>query len=425
MLHSAHAAGSDGCRDPSVLPVKDQSRLIEELLRLRLDTILPVAMERADLDMWIILCQEDDPDPVFRTMIPMDCWNPILQMLVFVRESDGRYRRYNISGTDTRDLYERPYIGQIEERQWQALVDLVAQRDPETIGINTGTVAWAAGGLTHNLYLQLVRHLPETYAARLVSAEPAAVHWSATLTDREIDVYAHVMEIAHSIIADCFSRATIIPGVSTIDDLVWHYWQHAVDRGLEIAFRPYFRIIRNESAVPASDTVVRPGDIVHCDVGIKHLRLNTDNQHLVYVLLPGETGAPEGLRLLMAQTNRLQDIFMSEFRLGLTGNEILQTVLSRATDEGIAEPRVYSHSLGLFLHQPGPLIGLPWEQEKALPRGETQLEYNSAFAMELSTSAIVPEWNGQSVTLWMEEPVVFTEAGCRTVIDRQTEFYLV
>ncbi len=88
-------------------------------------------------------------------------------------------------------------------------VDLVNKRDPMTIGVNIGSVKWVGGGLTHNLYRQLQEKLPEKYAQRLVSAEKAAAHWGATLTNREIELFRHVIAIAHAIIADCFSRMTI------------------------------------------------------------------------------------------------------------------------------------------------------------------------------------------------------------------------
>jgi hypothetical protein len=413
---------------PEIMPVRKQSALITELVRTRLDTILPVAMREAGLDMWIVACQEDDLDPVYRTMIPMDCWCPILQLVVFVDEGGGKISRYSISGTDTKDLYERPYAGQLEERQWPALLEIVQRRDPKTIGVNIGALEWAGGGLTHNLFRQLETRLGEKYARRLVSAEKAAARWGSTLTEREIDLFRHVVEVAHCIIADCYSRAAITPGVTTVDDLVWFYWQRAVDLGLELAFRPYFRLIRSDAAIQAqgaADTVIRPGDTIHCDVGIKYLRLNSDNQHLAYVPRRGETDAPAGLQALMAQTNRLQDVFMAEFRRGISGNQLQQSILSRARREGINAPRVYSHSLGLFLHEPGPLIGLPWEQENPLPRGEPVVEYNQAFTMEIATEGPVPEWNGQNVRCPMEEPVVFTEAGCATLKGRQTEFFLV
>jgi hypothetical protein len=116
---------------------------------------------------------------------------------------------------------------------------------------------------------------------------------------------------------------------------------------------------------------------------------------------------------------------MDEFRKDISGNELHQNVLKRARREGILNPKVYSHSLGLFLHQPGPLIGLPWEQEKPLPRGETLMNYNYAFSMELSTEGLIKEWNDQNVRFSMEEPVVFTKDGCHTLNGRQTEFYLI
>ena len=37
------------------------------------------------------------------------------------------------------------------------------------------------------------------------------------------------------------------------------------------------------------DPVIERGDVLHCDVGITALRLNTDIQHLAYVLREGET----------------------------------------------------------------------------------------------------------------------------------------
>jgi Xaa-Pro aminopeptidase len=349
-------------------------------------------------------------------------------MLIFVDEGDGKIKRYNVSGTDTKDLYERPYIGQLEEKQWPVLLDLVSKRDPKTIGVNISDVKWSGGGLTHNLYRQLKERLPHKYSERLVSAEKAAARWGATLTNREIDLFQHVIKIAHYIIADCFSRTTITPGVTTVDDLVWFYWQRAIDLGLDLAFRPYFTIIRNEADViyyGKGNNIILPGDVIHCDVGIKYLRLNSDNQHLAYILKRGETDVPAGLKSLMAQTNHLQDIFMEEFRRGISGNELQQNILKRARKEGIYNPKVYSHSLGLFLHQPGPLIGLPWEQENPLPRGEMLMEYNYAFTMELSTEGSVREWNNQKVRCGMEEPVVFTKEGCRTLNGRQTEFYLI
>jgi hypothetical protein len=195
-----------------------------------------------------------------------------------------------------------------------------------------------------------------------------------------------------------------------------------------MAFKPYFRLIRSaaiQETYGTEDRVIRPGDLIHCDVGFQYLRFNSDHQQIAYVLRPGETTAPAGLDRLMSEANRLQDIYMAEFREGLSGNELLANVLNRARGVGVPNPRVYSHSVGLFLHEPGPLIGLPWEQERCPGRVDVTIGVNSCFTMELSVTGVVPEWGGEEVRLPVEEVVAFTPAGSRPLDGRQTRLYLI
>jgi hypothetical protein len=409
--------------------VREQARVIREVLQKRLETVLPVAMREAGFDMWVILCQEDAPDPVFASMMAMDAWCPILQMLVlFDRGADKGVERISIAMTNTGGLFEQPWKGHNEAEQWPLLARIVEERDPRRIGINIGRVQWAAGGLTHNLHDQLVRALPGKYVERLASAEPMATRWLATLTDEEVKLYEQVVAVARRIMADCYSPKTVVPGETTPEDLEWHYWQRAADLGLPVSFRPFFNRVRRDTMKKEfgdDDRAIRPGDLVHSDCGIRYLRLNTDHQQWAYVRRPGETDAPEGLRRLLAEANRLQDIFRAQFREGLTGNELLAGILARAREAGVPEPAVYSHSLGLLLHEPGPLIGLPWEQQCCPGRGDAALRHNYAFTMELSVADAVAEWDGQKVRLSIEEDVVFTRDGCRIIGDRQTAFYLI
>ena len=411
-----------------VLPVRQQAEVIRQVLAERLDTILLTAMQETGIDMWLILCQEDDLDPVFKTMIPMDTWCPILQILVFWQDAEGRVERINLSMTRTGGLYDRPWTGQRHEEQWPLLAQIVAQRDPQCIGINVGRTQWAAGGLTHNLYTQLVEALPQGYAERLVSAEPLATRWLATLTDRQVQLYEHVGHVAHHLLAQCYSREAIVPGLTTTRDLEWFYWQRCADLGLRPSFKPFFNLVRSERTkreYGLEDDVIRPGDLIHSDVGIRYLGLTSDHQQCAYVLRRGERDAPEGLAHLMREANCLQDVFMGEFKHGLSGDELLSNILTRARAEGIPNPKVYSHSLGLLLHEPGPLIGLPWEQERCPGRGDVRLGYNNCFTMELSVRGPVPEWDGDEAVMALEEDVAFTQEGCLPIDGRQTSLYLI
>ena len=428
MATSAGRLAGPGAPPPRVLPMRERARVIHGNLADRLVTVLPAAMRETGIDLWIVLCQEDDLDPVYTTMIPMNTWCPILQILVFHDRGEDGVEGINISGTNTRGLYTRPYSGQLPEKQWPMLREFVAERNPERVGINTGRIQWAAGGLTHNLYTQLVEALPDAYVRRLVSAEPLATRWLANLAEPEVAIYEHVVDVAKHVIARCYSREAIVPNVTTTEDLEWFYWQTCADLGLQVSFRPFIGLRRSPAARERygdDDRVIRPGDFLHCDVGIKYLRLNSDHQQWAYIRQSGETEASGGARRLMAEANRLQDVFMSEFRHGLTGDELLSNILARARAEGIPNPKVYSHSLGLFLHEPGPLIGLPWEQERNEGRGDVALDYNNSFTMELSVTDSLPEWSGAELRLAIEEDVVFTREGCRVIGGRQTAFHLV
>jgi len=155
------------------------------------------------------------------------------------------------------------------------------------------------------------------------------------------------------------------------------------------------------------------------------MRWNSDAQEVAYVLRPGETDVPETFKKQMAEANRLQDIYCGEFKAGLTGNELLGNMLKKARETGIPGPRIYSHSLGLFLHEPGPLIGLPWEQVNNPGRGDVKLVPMSSFTAEMSVTSPVAEWRGQDFRLPLEQAVVFL--GDRVVFldGRQTAFHLI
>ncbi len=411
------------------LPLRKQDEISRDILYQRLESILPVAMRQAGLDMWLVLCQEDDYDPVFRSMIPLHTWAPILQMLVFIDNGNEHdIERINLSMTDLGDLYSRPWKGVTHTEQWPLLAQLVAERDPQRIGINIGSVQWAGGGLTHNLYQQLCAALPAPYTRRLVSAEEACTLWLETLIEEEVEFYPRIPALTHQIIRECYSPTTLIPGVTTSDDLQWAFWEYSQELGLEQSFVPFFNLVRSparRALYPVEDKIIRPGDLIHCDVGNRILKLCSDVQEWAYVRLPGESDAPPGLKALFTQIGRLQQAYLAEFAHGLTGNELLRRMLARARAEGVPNPRVYSHSLGLFLHEPGPLIGLPWEQESCQARGDVQLDYNNCFTMELSVADAVPEWANQMVLLGLEEDVVYTRDGCRVLGSRQEHFHLV
>lgn len=84
-----------------------------------------------------------------------------------------------------------------------------------------------------------------------------------------------------------------------------------------------------------SSNVIEEGDMLHTDFGITFLGLNTDTQHLGYVLRQGETDVPEGLKAGLRSSNRMQEIVRAKMQPGKTGNEVLQECLEQMNREGI------------------------------------------------------------------------------------------
>ena len=419
---------------PRILTFREQVATVNRITAQRLDRILPAAMEKTGFDMWIIISNEDNLDPVFKTMIPMDIWCPIVQILVISKKPGRPVERLNLSRTDMKGLHKdawdwRAWDSEKKESQWDALARVVRERDPKAIAVNESEEIWAAGGLTTALKERLDRAVGPVYAKRFRSGEALSVQWLETLLEEELDLYERAVAIAHALIAEAFSGRAITPGVTTTDDLLYYYNQRVVDLGLKLFAWPTFRIrYRDPKAVErwgAADTVIRPGDFLVTDCGIEYLRYYTDHTEWAYVLRPGETDVPAGIRAIMAQANRLQDVFLGELREGRSGNEILAAILSAAKAKGIPGPRIYSHSIGLFLHEPGPLIGLPWEQTDTGVRGRVKLVPNSTFVAELSVAAPVPEWDGREMRLSQEQVLAYTPRGAYFLDGRQTRFHLV
>jgi hypothetical protein len=104
--------------------------------------------------------------------------------------------------------------------------------------------------------------------------------------------------------------------------------------------------------------IIQYGDLLHVDFGVTAMGLNTDAQHLGYVLYPGENESdiPPGLVDGLRTANRVQDIVKSNMKAGLSGNEILRKSLQDTADEGI-RGSIYCHPIGDWGHSAGTVIG--------------------------------------------------------------------
>lgn len=411
---------------PPIMPQRERAAVVDRMLKERLDTVIPRLMREQKIAMWVLAAREYFEDPVTATMLDAESFHARRRtILVFFDPGGGKpVERLTVSRYGLGGLFAPAWDPAKEPDQWKALAALIAARDPANIAVNTSALTAFGDGMTHSQYAAMTAALPEKYRQRIVSGETLSVRWLETRTPSELAIYPGVVRMAHALIGEAFSRKVVTPGKTTADDVVWWYRQRLSDLGLEPWFQPSVGIQRAGSAgMLGGDTVIQPGDLLWTDFGITYLRLNTDTQHLAYVLKPGETEAPAGLARGLAATNRTQDILRSGFRTGASGNAILAAARAKAKAEGL-DVSIYSHPVGFHGHGAGTAIGF-WDNQAGDERGAYPVHPNTTWSIELTSYSAVPEWGGQRVDFRSEEDALFDGRSVRFLDGRQTQLTLI
>ncbi len=433
---------------PKILDYRAQDKLLDGWLVKRLDKVLPLVMKRSGIDCWVVCNNEYNEEPVFWTLAPRSMITARrLTILVFHLKDDGTVERFSLThpipviGNFYKPMWLNPK-GQAwgesrilnpnapaseqkgeGETQMECLARVLKELDPKVIGLDMSKNFAFADGLSHTLYEEMMKVFDDEQKAKIVSAENVVVGWMETRIDEEMDAYHGIMQIAHAMIAEAFSSKVILPGVTTNLDV--KYWM--MQKTVELGFRPWFdyevSVRRAGGAEYEEETVIRPGDVLHCDVGFRYLNLCTDTQENAYVLKQGETDAPEELKEVMRTVNRFQDITIGEFRIGRSGNEILAASLKKAKEEGIV-PCLYTHPIGFNGHAAGPTIGL-WDKQGGVPGTGDYLMYdNTAYSLELNVKCFVPSWNS-TITFGAETDVLVRDGKVYYLAGRQDRFHLI
>ena len=422
--------------------LREQAAIRQEWLRQRMETVLPALMRKYGVDMWVIPMREYNEDPVFSSIVSPTTFAARRRTIyVFFDRGAAGVERLALGGSSQGGVYtavrsQRAVAGNIlganqaelwGDQQWLVLKDVIEQRKPARIAIDKSRTWAFADGLSAGEYEGMREALGEPWTSRMVPAEGLAVDLIASRLPDEERMYERLQQLAWRLIDTAFSSHVIVPGVTRTSDVVWWFRQRVNDLGLTSWFQPSVSVQRRGSTAQdlGEDPVIQRGDLLHCDFGLVALGLATDTQHMGYVLLPGETAAPAGLRQALARSNQLQDIVMQELRVGRTGNEILRASLEAMRRAGM-EGSVYTHPIGVNGHGAGPLIGL-WDYQDGVPgRGDHTVIPGSWFSIELQATSAVPEWGGQRVWSAQEEDAIIGRDGnVRWALRRQTELHLV
>jgi len=466
---------------PSSQQTQEEDELKEwnnQIRREKFDIVLPVAMRKNNVDMWIHVMREsipgrfgEDDDPfgsedlgsTSGVFVFTDRGGDRIERAVLGRRWGATQRQWGESDYKLVEecgaydiihdpvFVKEPLSSPMTEYdfRFKGLREFVEARDPQRIAVNyrENLGPWATtrrlnDGISFTDYRLLTAELGEKYADRLVSSEYVIMDYRITPVPSEIKLLKKFRENELKLVEKAF--AGIKPGVTKTSE-VGETGDYEVD---VVVFR---RMSTGQSQRGRSagweNTVVQGGDIVAAP----------SQGMFAYVLRKGETEPPPEIQKLWAEYLKIDKILAETIKAGLTPREIIKTytlkfeeagIIVRADQMHMVQPKndfpFYSSGydpektqLSLDCHGKGkgarkrkhdiylgPRIGSygpDWIHDIPLsPNHHFVLEY--FFYMPSPTSNVDED---QYLFFWDHEQVIATKKGVEYLSRPQKELYLI
>jgi Xaa-Pro aminopeptidase len=166
------------------------------------------------------------------------------------------------------------------------------------------------------------------------------------------------------------------------------------------------------------DTALRPGHLIHIDLGLIQNGFASDLQRTWYWLRDGEKGAPEPVPKTFAATRAAIDAGMAALRPGNAGHEVDAASRQAVMKHGFPEPQfAFGHHVGRVAHDGAGVLGPQWERYGKAP--DVPVEPGNVFAVEMELEA--PGYG----LVGLEEQAIVESDGTRYLSNAQRELWLL
>ena len=395
----------------------------------RIATLLPGAMEENGLDAWVVICRENNNDPLADLV---GCENSGgTAAFMFFREGETVTSVAISPSGEAQSLAETGRMDEVivSERGasiWSTMATVFERYNPGLIGINTGGSP-ITDGLSHTQYASMMEGLPSEWTSRMQSAESMIRSWLSVKTPAEVEIMARAAQITAQWEVEAYAQA--VGGVTTDLDLAHFLEAKMAEMGVGDGWSPEQNPAVNSGMDRGhshpTDRTIQPGDFIQIDFGIRvHDSWVTDIQRFAYVLAPGETEAPADAIAKWEAARSGSRAAFGAMKPGATGNEVdrAQRVV---LEENGSIPVMWGtgHPVGYWAHDSGPGLSggrlgteLPVIPTQVLKPGMT-FAFDGFHSWPLSDST--------TKTLSVEEMVVITEDGARWLTPPQEDLILI
>ncbi|MFN2446316.1 MAG: M24 family metallopeptidase [Vicinamibacterales bacterium] len=390
---------------------------MERQIRLdKFEQVLPEAMRRHGIDMWIVAVKENHEDPL---------WNDLgrgyvsgLGYYVFSDRGGERIERaalgpsgYLIEQSGAYDLFQPA----------STLAEFVQARHPKRIGVNMSDEIGPADGLSHTMHAHLVKTLGTALADRLVSAERLVADFRSRRVATEIVAFGEASGLAVQLAERALSNEVVTPGKTTLEDVAWWLQDRLLERGLGSEFDMPSVYITGREGIAATSTarIIQPGDVVMIDWGVQLMNFGTDVKRVAYVLKENETTAPKSIQSAFDRAISVRDVLKRAIKPGRRADETMKAMdaalsaagfgvieFNRPNNDAATDVAYGFHPVGNTGHDIGPSL-TTWQ-----PIQRTfDLHLQHMFAFEFFAYTPIAEWGGTKLRIPIEDDAILMEHG--------------
>jgi Xaa-Pro aminopeptidase len=401
-----------------------------EIRKERIQKLLPEAMKAAGVDAWIIICRENNNDPIAHHIGGENAGGTAL-FLFFLENDQVKSVVYSPIGEATAlaDLKIHDEVIPVE-RGNSALTDasmFLLAKDFKKIAVNSSYENALSDGLSFTQRKTLEEVLGNQ-ADRMVSSDDLVYEWLSIKLPAEVEIMTKAAELTAKWQYEAYEQ--VIPGKSTDADIAKFLKNKMAEYGVTDGWSPDQNPNVNSGSdrghSHATDKVVMPGDVIQTDFGIRVWDMwVSDIQRFAYVLREGETSAPDSVQFYFESSIGGNRIALKAMKPGVLGYQVDKAQRDWMAERG-SEYVMWStgHPVGYVAHDIGPSLGgglLP--DPSVRPAAVKPLKEGMLFAFDGFHAWKLPQ--GGTKTMSVEETAVVTKDGARYLIAPQEELILI
>ena len=399
-----------------------------EIRKKRINKLLPNALQEAKVDCWLVLCRENNNDPLADHIGGENAGGDAV--FLFYNDDGGFHSKVfspigESTALDELNIHDEVVGVSRGVSSINLAIDFIKNKNFETIAINSSTTNSIADGLSFTQRTQIESLLGKD-SKKLISSSELVYNWLSIKLPEEVAILTKAAELTAEFQIEAYKK--VIPGKSTDADIAKFLKQKMLDYGVKDGWSPDQN--PNVNSGPdrghshATNRIIMPGDVIQIDFGIKvYDRWVSDIQRFAYVLKNDELKAPENIQFYWDSGKAGNRAALSAMKPGVRGVDVdkaQRILMKKAKSEFVMWST--GHPVGYVAHDVGPNLGgsqsthVRPASEKRLKQGMT-FAFDGFHAWKLSDTTLK--------TISVEEMAVVTKDGARYLTQPQENLILI